>query len=83
MINFPRTKVKSAPVFWNSNKTTRRMQEMRTTTPPREMIDIKARRFRRETWIVQRGWMGRTTIRTSTKMDWGLGLDVIFVKGCF
>lgn len=61
--------MKSVFFFWNSRRMMSRMQEIMTTIPPREMMDMSIRRLRREAWIAQRDWIGRMTMRTSTKID--------------
>lgn len=53
----------------NSRRTARRIQEITTTIPPRERIEMRAMRLRTETWIAQRERMGSTTITTSKKID--------------
>ena len=65
MISLPRVKVMS--IF--SSKETRtiiRSMETRTTRDPRLTMLIRVRRFRRETWMCQRGRMGRIRIAMST-----------------
>tara|TARA_R110002060_G_scaffold3089_5_gene4869 strand:- start:926 stop:1132 length:207 start_codon:yes stop_codon:yes gene_type:complete len=44
--------------------------EISTTTPPREIMLRSMRRLRREIWIAQRGWIGRTTMQMSVKIFW-------------